>query len=213
MICTYSTPLIVDAGGRDELLMSFPRYMRSFDPASGKELWSCDGLNPLVYTSPIYGEGVAVAMGGYYGDTIAVKTGGSGDVTASHRLWRNKRANGGIGSGVIHKGHIYMLGSDGIGECINLKTGKTVWSERLKGKGPKSGSWSSMVLAGDTIYILNQSADCIVLKASPNFEVLAKNSVGNELTNASLSVSEGDLLIRTHKNLWCIAQDRQTASR
>jgi len=65
IICTYSTPLVVKAAGRDELIMSFPRYLRAFDPETGKELWHCDGLNPLVYTSPIYSDGIAVAMGGF----------------------------------------------------------------------------------------------------------------------------------------------------
>jgi len=212
IICTYSTPIVVRAGGRDELLMSFPRYLRAFDPKTGKELWSCDGLNPLVYTSPIHGEGVVVAMGGFFGNTIAVKTGGSGDVTGTHRLWQSERTKAGIGSGVIHDGHIYILNSGGIAECIELKTGKTIWTERAKGDGPKSDSWSSMVLAGDRIYILNQSGDCVVLKASPKFEVIGANSVGNEMCNASLAVSDGDLFIRTHKHLWCIAETKKTAS-
>lgn len=212
IICTYSTPIIVKAGGRDELVMSFPRYLRAFDPKNGKELWSCDGLNPLVYTSPIYGDGIVVAMGGYSGNTIAVKTGGSGDVTATHRLWQAERTKAGIGSGVVFDGHIYTLSASGIGECIELKTGKTVWTERVRGAGPKSDSWSSMVLAGDRIYILNQSGDCMVLKASPKFELMGANSVGNEMCNASVAVSNGDLFIRTHKHLWCISESKKTAS-
>ena len=212
VICTYSTPLLVKAGGRDELLMSFPRYLRAFDPGTGKELWSCDGLNPLVYTSPIYSDGIAVAMGGFSGNTIAVRIGGSGDVTGTRRLWQTERTKSGIGSGVIHDGHIYLLNSGGIAECIELKTGKTVWSERAKGDGPKSDSWSSMVLSGDRLYILNQSGDCVVLKASPKFEFIGANSVGNEMCNASLAVSDGDLFIRTHKHLWCISEAKKTAS-
>lgn len=212
IICTYSTPIIVRAGGRDELIMSFPRYLRAFNPKNGKELWHCDGLNPLVYTSPIYGEDIVVAMGGYFGNTIAVKTGGSGDVTASHRLWIAERTKAGIGSGVVSGGHIYTLNASGIADCIELKTGKVVWTERVRGPGPKSDSWSSMVLAGDRIYILNQSGDCMVLKASPQFEVISANSIGNEMCNSSLAVSNGDLFIRTHKHLWCVSAAKETAS-
>jgi outer membrane protein assembly factor BamB len=212
VICTYSTPLLVKAAGRDELIMSFPRYIRAFDPKTGKELWHCDGLNPLVYTSPIHKDGVVVAMGGFFGNSVAVKTGGTGNVSETHRLWRSERTKTGIGSGVIHEGHIYLLNSGGIAECYDLQTGQTVWSERVRGDGPKSDSWSSMVLAGDRIYILNQSGDCIVLKASPKFEVLGANSVGNEMCNASLAVSDGDLFIRTYKHLWCIAETKTTAS-
>jgi outer membrane protein assembly factor BamB len=212
IICTYSTPIIVKAAGRDELLMSFPRYLRAFDPKTGRELWHCDGLNPLIYTSPIHDDGIAVAMGGFFGNTIAVKTGGAGDVTATRRLWQSERTKAGIGSGVIHDGHIYTVNASGIADCIELKTGKVVWSERAKGPGPKGDSWSSMVLSGDRLYILNQSGDCVVFKASPKFELIGANSIGNEMCNASLAVSDGELFVRTHKNLWCIAETKKTAS-
>jgi outer membrane protein assembly factor BamB len=203
MICTYATPIIVQAGEREEVVMLFPRYIRAFDPATGKELWHCDGMNPLIYCSPIAGEGTIVGMGGFFGTTVAVRPGGSGDQTAQ-RLWQTVRTKNRLGSGIIHEGHIYILNTDGNAECIELKTGKTVYLQRLKAVGPNGESWSSMVRSGDRIYILNQSGDCFVLRASPKFELLATNSLGNELTNASLAVSDGRLFIRTHKNLWCI---------
>ena len=90
MVATWSVPLLVKAGGRDELVMTFPERMRAFDPQTGKELWSCGGLSPLLYTSPMFGDGVLVGSGGYGGNTIAVKPGGSGDVTAQ-RLWQKIR--------------------------------------------------------------------------------------------------------------------------
>lgn len=87
-----------------------------------------------------------------------------------------------------------------------------MWTERVKGAGPKSDTWSSAVLAGDRIYHLNQSGDCVVFRASPKLELIGANSVGNEMCNASLAVSDGDLFIRTHKHLWCIAEPKKTAS-
>ena len=108
-----------------------------------------------------------------------------------------------IGSGVISGGHIYILNDPGIAECFELQTGKLVWEERLKGPGPKSDSWSSMVLSADRLYVVNQSGDTFVLKASPKFEVLATNSLG-ERTLSSPAVSDGDIFIRTYKSLWCI---------
>jgi outer membrane protein assembly factor BamB len=211
MICTYSTPLIIEAAGRQELVMSFPRYLRSFDPKSGKLLWQADGLNPLVYTSPLYSEGIVVAMGGYFGNTIAVKAGGQGDVTESHRVWRAERTKTGIGSGVVRDGHIYLVNASGIAECLELKTGKVLWSERVRGPGPKSDTWSSSVLVGDKVYHLNQSGDCVVFRASPKFEFIGANSLGNEMCNASLVVSRGDVFIRTHQHLWCISGEKTAA--
>lgn len=94
------------------------------------------------------------------------------------------------------------MSDNGIAECVELKTGKTVWEQPLKGQGAKSSSWSSMLLADGKIYVPNQSGDVFVLHASPQFELLAVNSVG-EPTNASLAASNGELLMRTDKNLWC----------
>jgi outer membrane protein assembly factor BamB len=212
VIGSWSTPLMVKANGRDELIMSFPDQVRAFDPKTGKELWMCDGLNPLVYSSPIYGEGVVVAMGGFHGSIVAVKPGGNGNVTATHQLWKRDRNKNQLGCGVIHGGHFYVLDTPGVAECIELKTGKLVWEERLSGVGPKNESWSSMVLSGDKIYILNQSGDTIVLRASPKFEVIGVNSIGNELTNATLAVSDGEFFIRTHQNLWCIGERKVKAT-
>ncbi len=220
-----SSPIIY----RDLCILNFGPGERSFlialDKKTGEPVWQvdvpplptkertdgfagnpdCDGLDPLVYASPIYGEGVLVAMSGFMGSAIAVKTGGSGDVTATHRLWKKDRTKNRICSGVIAGGHIYVMNMEGIAECLELNTGRVVWEERLPGSGPKSDSWSSMVLAGDKIYLPNQSGDVIVLRASPKFDVIAVNSIGNEMCNASLAVSDGELFLRTDKHLWCIS--------
>jgi outer membrane protein assembly factor BamB len=136
-----------------------------------------------------------------------VKAGGKGDVTESARLWRLERLKGHIGSGVIHEGHLYNISQDGIAECFDLKTGDKVWEERLKGPGSRGSSWSSILLADGKLYVPNQSGDVFVLRASPKFEVLSTNSVG-EPTNASLAASDGDLFLRTDKSLWCFAKTK-----
>jgi outer membrane protein assembly factor BamB len=204
VIGSLSTPLIVRTAGRDELILTSPEKVRAFDPMTGLEFWSCGGLNPLVYTSPVYGEGVVVAMGGFMGTTIAVRPGGQGDVTDSRKLWTTGRTKNRLGSAVITGGHVYVLNMDGIAECIDLKTGAQVWAERLKGPGAKTDSWSSLVLAGEHIYALNQSGDTIVFKAKPKFEVVSVNPLDGELTNSSPAVSNGEIFVRTHKHLWCI---------
>jgi len=201
IIGSFSTPILIKSGGREELVMSFPLELKAFDPLTGKVLWSSTGLNPLVYTSPMVHENTVVAMGGYYGNSIAVKTGGAGDVTASHRLWQEVRHNGGIGTGIIKEGYYYYHDSGGIVCCLDIATGQTKWKERLPGAGK---SWGSFILAGDLVYTLSQAGDTVVFKANPEkFEVISQAEVG-ETTNSSLVPHEGQLLIRTHKALWCI---------
>jgi hypothetical protein len=141
------------------------------------------------------------------GSIIAVKPGGTGDVTEGQRLWRLERFKSGIGSGVIHQGHFYSISQDGIAGCTELQTGKSIWEERLRSSGSRGSSWSSMLLAGERIYVPNQNGDVFVIRAAPQFELLATNSV-NEATNASLAVSDGEIFMRTDKALRCIAEGK-----
>jgi outer membrane protein assembly factor BamB len=212
-IGSWTTPVMMNVEGRDQLLMSWPRRLVAYDPENGDELWTCSGLNPLVYTSPIYDEGIVVAMGGFGGTTIAVRaggraTGGSGDVTESRRLWLLDKQPQRIGSGVVHDGHIYIHNDPGIAECYELQTGKQVWRERLSGEGSSGVNWSSVMLAGGNCYTINQGGDCFVFKASPKFELVSVNSLG-EHSNSSIVPSEGELFIRTYEALWCIGRSSE----
>lgn len=207
---SWTTPIVIKVSSHDELIMSWPQRVAAYDPKTGKELWTCGGLNSLVYTSPLYADGIVVCMGGFNGSSLAVKAGGSGDVTETHRLWQHPKTKQRIGSGVIAGGHIYILDDPGVAECIELQSGKVVWGERLKGGGAKSDSWSSMVLSDDKLYVVNQSGDTFVLKASPQFESPNVNSLG-ETTMASLAVSDRKIFIRTHSNLWCITRSQKTS--
>ncbi len=201
---SFSTPIIVKASeSRNELVMSFPMEMQGFDPANGKMLWTCKGLSPLIYSSPVSQGGTVIAMGGYYGNSIAVKAGGTGDVTGA-RLWYIERHNGGIGTGVMKDGHYYYPDSGGRIYCLDVKTGTTKWDAKLPGSGR---SWGSLLLAGDRIYALSQSGETVVFKANQNeLEVIAENDLG-EKTNASLAVSDGEIFLRTYKALWCISKN------
>lgn len=201
---SWSTPVAIRVADRDELLMTFPKRVLAFDPATGKELWTCAGLNPLVYTSPLFSDGIVVGMGGFGGMSVAVKPGGTGDVTATHRLWHHPRTKQRIGSGVIHDGHIYILNDPGVAECFELKTGKLVWEERIKGSTSSGENWSSLVLADGLLYALNRAGDCPVFKASPKFELVSLNPLG-EPSNSSVAPSDGELFLRTYKHLWCIS--------
>ena len=203
---SWSTPLIVKAGDHSELIVNFMNRLAGYDPQTGKQLWISKGIGSVIYTTPLSGENTLVAMSSDMqgGNAIAVKPGGSGDVTESQRVWRLARVKGAIGSGVIYQGHVYTIDRDGIAACLDLKTGEKVWEERLKGPGARGSSWSCMLLANGRIYVPNQSGDVFVLRAGPKFEVLATNSL-REPTNASLAASDGDLFMRTDKGLWCFA--------
>jgi outer membrane protein assembly factor BamB len=201
---SWSTPVLMNVEGQTQILVSWPRRLAAYDPRSGNELWTCSGLNPLAYPSPIYGDGVIVAMGGFSGSAFAVRAGGKGDITETRRLWHHPRTKQRIGSGVVHDGHIYIHNDPGVAECFDLQSGKLVWEERLKGPG-RPTNWSSILLAQGNCYTITQGGDCFVFKASPKFEQVAVNTLG-ERSNSSIASSDGELFIRTHQSLWCIAE-------
>lgn len=201
----WGDPLLQNAGGRRELFMTYPGRLCAFDPATGQELWTCEGLTPLIYTTPLFADGIVYAACSYGGAAMAVKAGGNGNVTTSHRIWHLPKVPQRIGSGVVYQGHYYILLDGGIAECRDLATGQVVYQERLKGPGPTGQNWSSVVRSGDKLYAVNQGGDAFVWAASPKFEVLATNSLGEKVIG-SIAVSEGLLFIRGYQHLWCIGK-------
>ena len=204
---SWSTPVFRTVDEREELVISFPYRLCAFDPLTGRELWSASGINALVYTSPLISEDLIVTMGGYSGMAMAIRAGADavGQLDESKRLWRHPRTKQRIGSGAIYDGHIYIHNDPGIAECFELTSGKLVWEERLRGASGKGTNWSSVMIADGLCYTITQGGDCFVFRASPEFELVAKNSLG-EASNSSVAPSQGQLFIRTYKHLWCIGK-------
>jgi outer membrane protein assembly factor BamB len=197
---SWSTPLVIRVADHDELVLGVPDKVKGFDPKTGKELWSCAGLGPLVYTSPVSADGIVVAMSGYHGPALAVRAGGRGDVTATHRLWRH--AEGipqRIGSPVIVGEHVYIVNENGTAQCFEIKTGKELWGKERVGEK----FWGSLVAADGKLYVTDNGGTTIVLAADPHFKLIGKNPL-NEQVRATLAVSNGEFFLRTYKHLWCI---------
>ena len=202
---SWSTPQVATVDGQDQILISYPKHLNAYDPASGKILWTVEGLGPLVYTSAVVGDGYGVAMAGYGGAAIGFKLGGSGDVTETNRLWHHTRSNPQrIGSGIIIDGLLYMFNEPGIAQCLDVKTGEDKWKERLEG----GHIWGSPVLAGGLLYVTNQKGTTLVVKPNPEkLEIVAENAL-NEQSNSTPALSDGEIFVRTFQNLRCISASK-----
>src|SRR5262249_29949068 len=125
---SWSTPLLIHANGRDELIISLSNRLAAYDPQTGKLFWFSKGLTDSVQSMPVWDEqnGLVIASGTDMsgGTMIAVRPGGSGDVTNTHRLWRLTRLKGSIGTGVAHNGYLHVISDDGFAVCYDLKAGK-----------------------------------------------------------------------------------------
>jgi outer membrane protein assembly factor BamB len=134
---------------------------------------------------------------------MAVRMGGQGDITKTHRLWHVAETQQRIGSGVVLNGHLYLSNATGIAECVEVATGKTIWKERLGGD-----LWGSMLLAGDKLYVSNTQGKIFVVAASPKFQRIAESDM-SEHVKAALAPSDGQLFIRTYENLYCVGQRQE----
>jgi outer membrane protein assembly factor BamB len=166
-------------------------------------LWTCGGSGPLAYASPMESEGVIVALGGYIGASLAVRTGGQGDVTDTHRIWHKPKDGSWLGTGVVEDGAVYICDMNGVVHCLDVATGEKLWKERCEG----GGTWSSITQTADGLmYLLTKSGLTTVFRASrEGFEKVSENDL-KETTNASVVIAGNDILIRTDKALWSLAE-------
>ena len=200
---SWNTPIIVRVSDHDELIVALPRRLAAFDPMTGKQRWVCGGGAPLAYASVVEHDGVIVVLGGYNGASMAVRTGGSGDVTKTHRLWHKPRDNGWLGTGVAEEGAVYVCDMGGVLHCIEVLTGDVLWKSRVEG----GGTWSSITQTSEgMMHLLTKTGATTVFR--PNQEKLDEVSVNelNETSNASVVVAGGEVLVRTDKALWCFAK-------
>lgn len=200
---TWSMPLIVTWQGRVELISALRGELAGLDPATGKVNWFIRPAGDVAKSTPIASDGIVVMSWDKDFPEVAVRLGGTGDVQATHLLWQRRPPKRRVGSGVIHNGLVFGVQREGLMECAKLDTGEILWNERLTAGSANNAIWSSPVLAGDRLYVINQSGDVFVCRAGPKLEVLGVNSL-REPGNSSVVPSNGELFLRTHAALWCI---------
>lgn len=211
---SWSTPLVIRAHGRDELIVANISQVSSHDPLTGKEYWSAKGLSQQVVASPAFAEDTLIVTGNLMSGGVVVlaidlspKANApvpKGDISKSHLLWQVRLRRQCVGSPVIFNEQVFLISDLGFATCLDVKSGQIQWERRLQGSSPRSGSWSSPVLVGDKLLVLNQAGDTFVLQASQNFKLLSTNSIEPQTTCSSPAFSNGQLFIRTHEALWCI---------
>ncbi len=202
---SWNTPLIVtNPKGMPELVIAIAGKILAFDPDSGKTLWSCN-TDIQWYMAPSIVEqgGIVYALGGRSGiAALAVRSGGKGDVTQTHRLWTSTKGSN-VSSPIIHNGHLYwMHESLGIAYCAEAQSGKIVYEERI----PRAGQvYASPILADGKLYYVGRSGVTYVLKVGPRFELLATNNLPDRSTfDASPAVAGNRLYLRSDRFLYCI---------
>jgi outer membrane protein assembly factor BamB len=203
---SYCAPLLVEAAGRHQLVLSGSKCVASYDPDTGKQNWIIDGPTEQYVASLVYTDGVLFLTAGFpeY-HNMGIRPDGMGNVTRTHVLWHEKKTTprkaAYVPSPIAHGHHFFLVSDLGFASCFEAQTGKRLWMERL-GRHHSA----SPVEAEGRLYFVDDDGTTHVLRAGPTFELLSRNALGEECY-ASPAVSHGQIFLRTLHNLYCIGQN------
>ncbi len=202
---SFCTPLVLEHGGRRQLILPGSNVVQSLDPANGRELWRVTYDGYSVIPRPIFESGLIFVCTGYDRPTLlAIDPSGSGDVTATHVKWQTAAAVAHTPSLIGTQGKVITVSDSGIATCFDATTGQEIWKERIGGNFS-----ASPILVGNHLYLLSEQGDCSVLDISGGSpKSLAKNAIG-ERCLASLAVIDDDLLLRSDQALYRISKQAQ----
>ena len=177
--------------------------MTAYNPESGSELWTVTGNKFEVIPTPVVGHDLVFASSGRAGPTLAIRLGGSGDVTDTHVVWKSPKGAPFVPSAIIVEGQLYTINDmQAIVTSFEAETGKVLFQGRL-GNAPKEGFSASPVVVDGKVFFTNDEGETFVLKAGPTFELLHVNRF-DARTLASPALVDGRWYFRTERELICI---------
>jgi outer membrane protein assembly factor BamB len=203
----WSTPLIVDFNGQKQVVVNATGKVRSYDLATGKEIWSCGGQTANAIPSPVAQGDMLYLTSGFRGSALqAIHLGRTGDLTGTDAIaWSHSKSTPYIPSPLLADNYLYLIsGNENMLSCFDAKTGEPYFErERLEGI---RGVYASPVSARDRTYVLGREGSCVVLKKGPKPEVLAVNKLDDTRSDASIALVDKQLFLRTAHNLYCISE-------
>jgi outer membrane protein assembly factor BamB len=200
----WSTPIVIEAAGRRELVLSGQFGVNAYDPASGRELWFCEGFAGRGEPVPAYAHGLLYVVNGLPGNTYVIRPGGNGNVTATHRGWDARRVGGRDQPAPTVVGDFLLISSlSGILTTYDARTGHIHFTERLG-----SAVAASPLVANGLVYFQMENGEVIVIKPGKTLEIVARNTVGSardEIFRSALVPIQGRLFARSRSVVYCIA--------
>ncbi|HKQ62631.1 MAG TPA: PQQ-binding-like beta-propeller repeat protein, partial [Candidatus Polarisedimenticolaceae bacterium] len=196
---SWSTPTVVTSDKRTEIVANGGRYIRSYDPANGKELWRLSSDSEVPVSTPVAEGGLIYVTDGYRPKRplYAVRPGASGDISLGEGktssdwvAWSWPNDGTYIPTPLAYAGHVYTLANQGILSCYDAKSGERQYRQRVGG-----AFTASPVAADGKLYLASEEGDVHVIKAGPTYELLAKNPIG-EVLMATPALVDGLMVVR-----------------
>lgn len=206
---SWHAPAFVNAPeGKTEVVIAKNGRVLGFDPDTGAALWNAKtGIPWYMCPTPVAENGIVYVIGGRTPNgALAIRSGGRGDVTASHVVWKVGKGSN-VPSPILHDGHLYFAHENlGIVYCVNAKSGEVVYEQRLE---PSPGQiYASPVLADGKIYFTGRGGRTVVIATGPKFEKLAENTLESNrgVFNSSPAIAGNRLLLRSNRALYCLGK-------
>jgi outer membrane protein assembly factor BamB len=207
---TWSTPLIVEHNGGAQVIVGASTSIRSYDLKTGKQLWEAGGLTANVIPSPVGKGDMVYLTSGFRGSSLkAIRLGADGNIEESDSIvWRLSKGTPYVPSPLLYKDRIYIVSSNSnLISCYDAMTGEPIAEmKRLDGI---NGIYASPVAADDRVYIVGRNGTTAVIKhasePTAQFEILSTNELDDPI-DASPAIIDGEIILRGHEHLYCIAE-------
>jgi outer membrane protein assembly factor BamB len=201
----WGTPIVIRVGDHDELIVHSQARVVAYNPDTGVERWRCGGNTFEVIPTPVVGYGMLFCSSGRAGPTLAIRPGGTGDVTSTHVAWTTPRGSPFVPSPILVGAQLYTINDmQSIVSAFDAVSGKNLFQGRL-GVATREGFSASPVSVDGKVFFTNDDGQTFVLKAGPTFELLHVNDIG-ERTLASPALVDGRWYVRTDRNLYAIGK-------
>ena len=205
-ISSWAAPLVVEAGGRKQVVVSATRRVRSYDLETGTLIWECSGLGSNVIPHPVRQDDLIFIMSGHQNPKLmAIRLGREGDLTDTDAVvWSKVNGNSYTPSPVIFDNKLYVLTDSGMISCYNARTGEAYYQQaRL----PKANSFkSSPVGANGRLYLASENEDVYVLRMGERYEVLATNTLTDQVFIATPAITGSEIFLRSKTRLYCVRE-------
>lgn len=197
---SFGTPIVAHVAGRDQLLLAGKESVLSYDPATGNVVWKYLWASKRTANTVAFDEHYVFASTRQpQSELVCIRADGEGDVTASHGVWREKRAASDVPSPCTRDGRLFVVGDDGVLTGLDASDGRVLWKRRLGG-----GVSASPVIAGEHLFCCNEAGQTFVIRLDGRGEIVAENSLGEGIM-ASPIVSGNQIFIRTLTDLYCLS--------
>jgi outer membrane protein assembly factor BamB len=199
---TWTTPVVVEAGKRTELIVVATEHVIAYDPRTGVEIWRAEGLDSNSVHTPVFGHGMVYVTGGYPKKrTLAIRL--DPEAGADRVAWKYEKGTGYIPSPILYGDYLYILTDSGLLTCLDAQTGEPKYEGK---RFPTPSKFTSAPVGFDgKLMITSNDGDTYVLKAGPVYELLGTNSL-DEPVFASLAIAGDSVYIRSSKNLYRVRQ-------